>query len=134
MHMMKLFRPALVASLVIVLSGAPAAAGDLLAGATAAAQAAATPSPLKTNTALKLTGAAVFVGGMTTGLVAFLNNKNGKYPEFGEADAVNKTLGAAGILAAFGGGLLIYMGSRAPRAPQLSIAPGRVTVGKALSW
>lgn len=135
--MMKSFRIALVAWLAVGMSGASAFAGDLMESAAAAAQsAAAAPAPPATgNKALQFTGAALFVGGMTTGLVAFLNNKNGKYPEFGEADAVNKKLGAAGIFTAFGGGLVMFMGSRAgKKVPSLSIAPGRFSVGKAVSW
>ena len=45
----------------------------------------------------------MFVGGMAVGLYAFLNNKNGEFPEFGEAEATNKPLGTAGLVTAFAG-------------------------------
>ena len=44
------------------------------------------------STTLTAAGASVFVGGMAVGLYAFINNKNGQFAEFGEANAVNKKL------------------------------------------
>ena len=80
-------------------------------------------------------GAALFVGGMAVGLSSFINNKNGQFAEFGEANAVNKKLGAAGLATAFGGGVLIFLGSqRANHSPSVTVAPGQVTVSKHLSW
>ena len=65
---------------------------------------------------MKWTGLGLFVGGMSVGLYAFIHNKNGSYAEFGEADAVNKKLGAASLAAAFAGGALLFAGTRkAPR-------------------
>jgi hypothetical protein len=82
------------------------------------------------------TGAALFVGGMSVGLYAFINNKNGGFAEFGEANAVNKKLGAAGIASAFAGGTLLFMATRrAPRAaPSIAVTPTDVTVSKRISW
>jgi hypothetical protein len=80
-------------------------------------------------------GAALFVGGMTVGLTSFINNKNGQFSEFGEANAVNKKLGAAGLSAAFAGGVLIFLGSRqAKRSPSVTVGAGQVTVSKQISW
>jgi hypothetical protein len=80
-------------------------------------------------------GTALFVGGMTAGLYGFLNNKNGKFPEFGEAEATDKHLGAAGLAAAFAGGTILFLGSRrASRAPNVTFAPGRITASKTVSW
>jgi len=48
---------------------------------------------------------------------------------------VNKKLGAAGLATAFGGGVLIFLGShQANRSPSVTVGPGQVTVSKQLSW
>jgi hypothetical protein len=79
-------------------------------------------------------GAALFVGGMAVGLTAFINNQNGEFSEFGEANAVNKKLGAAGLATAFGGGVLMFLGSRQPNSPSVTVGIGRVSVSKQVSW
>ena len=85
--------------------------------------------------ALFAAGTGLFVGGMATGLYAFMNNKNGEFPEFGEANAVNKKLGAAGIGAAFAGGLLMFLGhDRANSVASVTVGAGQLQVSKQLSW
>jgi hypothetical protein len=85
--------------------------------------------------ALMVTGAGLFVGGMAVGLFAFMNNTNGEFAEFGEADAVDKKLGAAGLSAAFVGGVLVFLGhNRAKNAPSVTVGPGQVKVSKQISW
>ncbi len=80
-------------------------------------------------------GTALFVGGMTVGLYAFLNNRNGEFPEFGEATATNKPLGAAGLITAFVGGTVLFLGvRRARRAPSLTFGPHGLTVSKQITW
>lgn len=80
-------------------------------------------------------GTALFVGGMTAGLYGFLNNQNGTFPGFGEAEATNKVLGAAGLATAFAGGTILFLGARrASRSPSITFGPGRVTVSKRVSW
>jgi hypothetical protein len=133
---MKPFRIALVSALTLSLSG-PAFAGGLRDSIKAAASAAAeqvAPSPVAGNKMATIGGAAIFATGMAVGLNAFINNKNGKYSEFGEANAVNKKVGAAGISMAFAGGMIMFLGNHAKGAPALSIAKGRVSLGKALTW
>src|ERR671925_1258335 len=49
-------------------------------------------------------GTSLFVGGMAVGLYGYLNNKNGEFPEFGEATSTNKSLGMAGVITAVAGG------------------------------
>lgn len=134
---MKPFRFLLITALSIGLT-APAFAGDLrdsiaAAAATAAAEPIAPDKP-PANKLVTLGGAAIFATGMVVGLNAFINNKNGKFSEFGEADAVNKKLGAAGIGMAFGGGMMMLLGHHGKSAPTLSISGSRVTLGKAVSW
>jgi hypothetical protein len=80
-------------------------------------------------------GTALFVGGMAVGLSSFINNKNGQFSEFGEANAVNKHLGAAGLSAAFAGGVLIFLGSRGMKhSPAVTVGAGQVKVSKQVSW
>ena len=131
---MRAFRTVVVALLVSGLS-TPGFAGDLQKSIAKAAQQADTQSQ-KTGgaKAAMWVGSALFVGGMGVGLYAFMNNKNGEFSEFGEANAVNKKLGAAGVSAAFAGGILMFLGSRAKRAPSVTVGAGQVTVSKRISW
>jgi hypothetical protein len=131
-------RTAIVALLVSSLC-TPVAAGDLGQAAAAAVRDQAAPQVEPAaggggRTATWL-GTGLFVTGMTVGLVAFISNKNGKYTEQGEANAVNKKLGAAGVGAAFAGGVLLFLGTRkSTRSSSLTIGPDRVTFAKHLSW
>ena len=92
------------------------------------------PSKSSASKPLVWAGSALFVGGMALGLYSFINNKNGGFAEFGEADAVNKKVGAAGLATAFGGGLLIFLGSHHPNSPSVTVGAGRVSVSKRVSW
>lgn len=136
---MHVFRTTVAALLVLGLT-MPAAAEDLeksvAKSMTKAAQQAGTePQKRGGSKALFAAGTGLFVGGMATGLYAFMNNKNGEFPEFGEANAVNKKLGAAGVGAAFAGGLLMFLGhDRAKSAPSVTVGAGQVHVSKQLSW
>jgi hypothetical protein len=131
---MRAVRTGLVALLVVGLA-TPGFAGDLQQSiATATEQQ--ERAPRGKSKPLVWTGAALFVGGMTVGLYAFINNQNGTFSEFGEANAVNKKLGAAALGTAFVGGALIFIGSHrgAQRSPQVSFGPGQVTVSRRVSW
>ena len=131
---MRIVRP-LIASMLIVGLSTPALAGDLTADIARQAEQAAQPGSGPMPRGYLWTGTALFVGGMTVGLFGFLNNQNGKFPEFGEAEATNKGLGTAGLVAAFAGGTILFLGSRrANRAPAITFGPGRITVSKQLSW
>jgi len=115
----------------------PAYAEGLRAAADKAAQQAAdTMTAAPRSSTMKWAGLGLFVGGMSVGLYAFIHNKNGSYAEFGEADAVNKKLGAASLAAAFAGGALLFVGTRkAPRTlPDVKVGPSAVSVTKQLSW
>lgn len=84
---------------------------------------------------LKWSGAGLFVTGMSVGIVAFLNNKNGTYPEFGEATATNKPLGAAGISLAFAGGALMAISHHISKhAPDMTISQNGFAVSKQITW
>jgi hypothetical protein len=72
---------------------------------------------------------------MALGLYAFINNKNGEFADFGEANAVNTHLGAAWLSATFARGVLIVLGNhQAKRSPSVTVGPGQVKVSKQLSW
>jgi hypothetical protein len=135
---MRAFRIGIVWWLIVGLS-TPAFADDLRESATKAAvhaaeQAAQAPAGPMPKTYL-WTGTALFVGGMAAGLYGFLNNENGSFPEFGEAEATDKTLGTVGLVTAFAGGTVLFLGSRrASRSPSLKFGPGRVTVAKTVRW
>ena len=133
---MRALRTGIVALIVAGLATS-AVAGDLQQSVANAAQQPSPPTkaPSKgSSKALVWTGAALFVGGMTFGLYSFINNKNGGFAEFGEANAVNKKAGAAGLATAFGGGVLIFLGSHRSNSPSVTVGPGQVKVSKQVSW
>jgi hypothetical protein len=131
---MRALRTAVAALLVLGLTTS-AHAGDLEKSIAKAAQQEETRSQKSGSKALVVAGSGIFLGGMAVGLYAFMNNTNGKFAEFGEADSVNKKLGAAGLSAAFVGGLLIFLGhDRAKSAPSVTVGPGQVKVSKQVSW
>jgi hypothetical protein len=134
---MRVLRACIVALMVIGIATS-AFAGDLQQSIEKAAQQPPPPqqrAPSKgTSKALVWTGAALFVGGMTFGLYSFINNKNGGFAEFGEANAVNKKAGAAGLATAFGGGVLMFLGSHRSNSPSVTIGAGGVKVSKQISW
>jgi hypothetical protein len=131
---MRAVRTGLVALLVVGLATS-GFAGDLQQSIAQAAQQQ-ERTPGGKSKPLVWTGAALFAGGMAVGLFAFINNQNGKFSEFGEANAVNKKLGAAALSTAFVGGALIFIGSRrgAQRSPQVTVGPRQMTVSKQVSW
>ena len=133
---MKTLRTALATALILGLSTS-AFAGDLAASIAKVAQQEETRTRKSASSkALIYTGAGMFIGGMTVGLLAFMNNTNGEFAEFGEANAVNKELGAAGLCIAFAGGALVFLGhNRAAKSvPSVTVAPGQMKVSKKISW
>lgn len=132
---MRAVRTAIVALLAIGI-GTSAFAGDLQDAVAKAAQQNQTQPPRSSSLKAETwAGTALFVGGMAVGLFSFINNQNGPFSEFGEANAVNKPLGAAGLGAAFAGGVLIFLGTHVSKAaPAVTVGAGQVTVSKRLSW
>ena len=132
---MRVLRTGIVALVVIGLATS-AFAGDLRESIARAAQTQqpATAASKSKSKPLVWAGAALFVTGMTIGLTAFINNENGEFSEFGEANAVNKELGTVGLVTAFGGGALMFLGSRPANSPSVTAGIGRVGVSKKVSW
>ena len=92
--------------------------------------------PAPSGKALIYSGAALFAGGMGMALYGFIRAGNGEFSTFGEATSRNKPLGAAGIAAAFAGGTLMFLGSRAGRYAPSSVVVSRegLAVEKMVSW
>jgi len=132
---MRALRTSLIALLVFGLATS-GFAGDLRSSIDQAAQQQEERARQKSSSKpLVWAGSALFVGGMAVGLFAFINNQNGTFSEFGEANAVNKKVGAAGLATAFAGGVLIFLGShRAKQAPSVTVGAGQVKVSKQISW
>jgi hypothetical protein len=140
---MKTLQTALVALLVSSVA-ASASAGDLQQSIAKAVQQTRQQEEKKSlpknySKPLVWGGAALFVTGMTVGLFAFINNENGEFSEFGEANAVNKELGAIGLATAFAGGTMMFLGTHrrgtpTNRAPSVTFGAGRVKVSKHVSW
>ena len=80
-------------------------------------------------------GSGLFVAGLTAALVGFLNNRNGDFPEFGEATSTDVKMGAAGLATAFAGGAVLFLGKRqANRSASVNFGPRGVSVSRRLSW
>ena len=138
MQMVKAFRIA-VAWVAIASVAAPAVAGDLQASVSKVVESAEQTAPPASSRSIPKgylwPGAGLFVGGMAVAIHGFLNNRNGQFPEFGEADSTNVKMGAAGLAAAFGGGLLLFLGKeRGKHAASLTAGPGRIVIAKRLDW
>ena len=133
----RVVKSVLIAALILSVSAPAFAEGGLQAAASEAAKnEQLTPGPRGgANKAMVLGGAGLFAAGMAIGVSSFINNKNGEFSEFGEADSSNKKLGAAGLGVAFAGGMMMFLGSRARHAPVMAVTPGGgVTVTKQVSW
>ena len=132
--MRKTIRIALAWLLILTVS-TPAFAGDLrdsiAKAADEQAQTAARGAPMPKP--YLWAGTSLFVGGMAVGLYGYLNNKNGEFPEFGEATSTNKALGTAGLVTAFIGGTILFLGERRG-SPSVNVGPGRMTVTKSVKW
>lgn len=120
---------------------ASAAAGDLRASvvkaveqqeqATKPASMAQSPMPK----AYLWSGAALFAGGMVVAMNGFLNNSNGEFPEFDEANSTNVAMGAVGLATAVGGGMLLLLGKkRAGHMSSVSVGPNQISATAKVVW
>lgn len=127
--------------IVMIGMAAPAAAGDLTSSVAKAVEQQeqggrpASPSQQPMPKVYLWSGAALFASGMVVALNGFLNNRNGEFPEFGEADSTNVAMGAAGLAAAVGGGMLLFLGKkRAAHMSSVAVSPGRLSAAARISW
>jgi hypothetical protein len=137
---MRILNIALVGLLVLSLT-TPAAAGDLAASIAKASEDAAEQVQQQETgqgripKGYLIPGAALFIGGMAVGINGFLNNSNGKFPEFGEAESTDIKMGTVGLVAAFAGGALLFLGKKkASRSPSITFGPGAIGVSQQLRW
>jgi len=131
----------IVACVVALSMATPALAQDIreavaLAAAEATQTQRAPTRPAPSGKRLVYGGAAVFSAGMATALYGFIRVGNGEFSTFGEASSRNKPLGAAGLAAAFAGGTMMFLGSRAGRYAPSAVTASRsgLAVEKMVSW
>jgi hypothetical protein len=132
---MRLARP-LIASLLIVGLSTSAFAGDLKDSIDRAAQPETAPSgSMKMDKAYLVTGASLFVVGMSMAIYGFLHTSGGEFVS-GQVSTESKTaLGGAGLAVAGAGGAILYWGAhKAKRAPSLTFGPKTFKVSKQLTW
>jgi len=133
---MTLARP-LIVSMVILGFSTASFAGDLHDSIARAAQ----QQPEERSGAAKIptpylvSGAALFVAGMSMAVYGFLHTSGGEFVS-GSVSKESKTgLGAAGLAVAGAGGAILYLGSHhAKHAPSVALGPGQVTVSKRITW
>lgn len=136
---MRLARP-LIASLLIVGSSTSGFAGDLQDSISRAAQQPAPPAQggsgsMKMDKGYLISGASLFVAGMTMAIYGFLHTNGGEYVSGEVSKESNTALGAAGLgVAAAGGGILFLGAHRAKKAPSLTFGPKGFKVSKQLTW
>ena len=125
----------MVAWLIIAGLSSSAFAGDLAASIAKAAEQQTQPQRRSIPKGYLWTGTVLFAGGIAAAFYGYLHNEHTGYPEFGEADATNVKLGTAGIVTAFVGGTILFLGERrARRSPAVTFGPGRMTVTKQVTW
>jgi len=109
-------------------------AGDLKESIAKAAEEQAKQQQPRIATAYLWPGALLFTAGMSMAVYGFLHTSGGDFVS-GEVSKESKTaLGGAGLAVAGLGGAILFLGSRANRAPSITVAPGRVTLSKQVSW
>ena len=132
---MTLARP-LIVSMVIFGFSTASFAGDLHDSIARAAQ-----QPQERSAAPKIptpylvSGAALFVAGMSMTVYGFLHTSGGEFVSGAVSKEAKTGLGAAGLAVASAGGAVLYLGAHhAKRAPSVTLGPGQVTVSKRVSW
>jgi hypothetical protein len=112
----------------------PAFAGDLKDSIAKAAEEQAQQQRPTIPKAYLWTGSALVVTGMALTLYGFLHTSGSEFVS-GEVSKESKTeLGGAGLAIVGVGGAILFFGSRAKSAPSITMAPGRMSVSKHISW
>jgi hypothetical protein len=132
---MVLARPLIVSMAILGLSTS-SVAGDLQDSiARAAVQQAQEVPPAKIGRGYLVSGAALFVAGMSMAVYGFLHTNGGQFVS-GQVSKESRTgLGGAGLAVAGAGGAILFLGSqRAKGAPFVTFAPDRLTISKRVGW
>ena len=132
---MRLARP-LITSLLIVGLSTSAFAGDLKDSIDRAAQQETAPSgTMQMDKAYLISGASLFIVGMSMAIYGFLHTSGGEFVS-GQVSTESKTaLGGAGLAVAGAGGAILFWGAhKAKRAPSLTFGPKAFKVSKQLTW
>ena len=133
---MKLARP-LIASLLIVGLSTSAFAGDLQDSISRAAQqeTATQAGSIKMDKLYLISGASLFVVGMSMAIYGFLHTNGGEFVA-GQVSTESKTaLGGAVLAVAGAGGAVLFLGAhRAKKAPSLTFGPKAFKISKQLTW
>ena len=123
-----------IAWLLVLGLTSPAFAGDLKDSVAKAAEEQAQQQQPKIPKAYLWTGSALVVTGMVMTVYGFLHTSGGEFVS-GQVSKESKTeLGGAGLAIVGVGGAILFFGSRAKSAPSITMAPGRMTVSKHISW
>jgi hypothetical protein len=135
---MKLLRLTLV-SLVIVGLSTPSFAGDLHESIARAAQTQPqgeeSRPPVKMDKAYLVSGASLFVVGMSMAVYGFLHTTGGEFVSGSVSTESNTALGGAGLAVAGAGGAILYLGvHKAKKAPSLTFDPKGFKISKQLTW
>jgi len=135
---MKLLRPTLV-SLVIVGLSTPSFAGDLQNSIAKAAQTQPRQQeerpPVKIDKAYLVSGAGLFVVGMSMAVYGFLHTSGGEFVSGAVSKESKTALGGAGLAVASAGGAILYWGAhKAKSAPSVTFGPKTFKVSKQLTW
>jgi len=126
----------LIVSLTILGLSTASFAGDLHDSiAKAAQQQDEKSSPAKIPGPYLVSGAALFVAGMSMAVYGFLHTSGGDFVS-GEVSKESKTgLGGAGLAVADVGGAILVMGARHPKhAPSVTFGPNQFTISKRVAW
>jgi hypothetical protein len=131
---MRLLRTAIAWLLVLGLTS-PAFAGDLKDSIAKAAEEQAQQQQRPTIPKAYLwSGSALVVTGMVMTVYGFLHTSGGQFVSGEVSKESNTELGAAGLAVVGIGGAILFFGSRAKNAPSITMAPGRMTVSKHITW
>jgi hypothetical protein len=130
---MRTLRTAVAWLLVLGLSSS-AFAGDLKDSVAKAAEEQAEKAKISIPKPYLWTGSVLVVTGMALTVYGFLHTSGGEFVS-GQVSTESKTgVGVAGLAVLGAGGAILFFGSKASKAPSITMAPGRMTVSKHISW
>ncbi len=130
---MRTLRTAVAWLLVLGLSSS-VFAGDLKDSVAKAAEEQAEKTKVSIPKPYLWTGGALVVTGIAMAVYGFLHTSGGDFVSGQVSTESNTKLGCAGLAVLGAGGAILFFGSKANKAPSITMAPGRMTVSKHISW